>query len=59
MIKKNKEKILDYRMVYKGDLRIGQLIDPKTRKVVKEWVITDEKKTGYDPCARKHAQKYV
>jgi len=52
-------KVLEYRMFYDGDVRKGQLIDPETGKVVMEWIITDEKKTGYDPWARKHAQKYV
>lgn len=60
MSEKNKEEmVLDYRMVYEGDVRKGQLLDSKTKKVVKEWVITDESKTGYDALARRHASKYL
>jgi hypothetical protein len=59
MSEKNKEEgVLDYRMIYEGDIRKGQLIDPETKKVVKEWIITDESKTGYDTWARKSALKY-
>jgi hypothetical protein len=45
-------------MIYDDDIRKGQLLDSKTKQVVMEWIITDEKKTGYDALARSHASKY-
>jgi hypothetical protein len=51
MSKKNQkekieERILDYRTINNGNLIMGQLIDPETKNMVKEWVITDISKNA-------------
>lgn len=51
MSKKNQkekieERILDYRTINNGSLVMGQLIDPETKNMVKEWVITDVNKNA-------------
>jgi hypothetical protein len=43
---KIEERILDYRTINNGSLVMGQLIDPETKNMVKEWVITDVNKNA-------------
>jgi predicted transcriptional regulator with HTH domain len=43
---KIEERILDYRTINNGSLVMGQLIDPETKNMVKEWVITDVSKNA-------------
>jgi hypothetical protein len=51
MSKKNQkekieERILEYRTINNGNLVMGQLINPETKNMVKEWVITDVSKNA-------------